>query len=65
MKKFSVGDEVTYRYTTGIIDYIDEDYLSLCFLDEAAPETKTGRHRTCLLVYRNYWDELHPVFGDT
>lgn len=61
MKKFTVGDQVTYRHSTGVIDYIDKEYLTLCFLDNPAPATKTGRHRACLIIYRQNWDEIYET----
>lgn len=61
MKKFTVGTKVTYRDIIGVIQHIDKEYVTVCFLDRPDPTTKSGRYQACLLVYRNYWDKIYET----
>lgn len=61
MKKFSVGDEVAYRDIIGVIEHINKEYVTVCFLDRPDPTTKSGKYQACLLVYRSYWDEIYET----
>jgi hypothetical protein len=56
--KFEHGMQVEYRGTHGWIDFIDEHYITICFLDIPDKTKHNGRYQASLLVYREYWNEV-------
>ena len=63
--KFKQGDYVTYRGTTGWVDFIDENYITICFLDKADFTKHNGRYQASLLVYRENWHEVCSCMDET
>ena len=75
--KFTRGMMVTYRTTTGWVDFIGDKYITICYIDRPDPSCRHGRYQSTLCVFREYWnevcscmDEEHaktniiPIFGD-
>ena len=63
MKKsyFELLQPVQWRDITGYISFIDDAYLTICFIDQPLPESansRWGRHYAAILVYRNSWHEI-------
>ena len=56
--KFEHGMQVKYRHTQGWIDFIDESYFTICFLDIPDKTKHNGRYQASILVYREYWNEV-------
>jgi len=56
--KFQHGMQVKYRGTHGWVDFIDEYYITICFLDIPDKTKHNGRYQASLLVYREYWNEV-------
>ena len=52
---------VQWHDVQGYINFICEDYLTICFIDEPLPtsaNSRWGRHYAAILVYRNSWHEI-------
>jgi hypothetical protein len=58
MMKFKHGMQVKYRHTQGWIDFIDESYFTICFLDIPDKTKHNGRYQASILVYREHWNEV-------
>ena len=55
---FKYGMIVQYRHTQGWIDFIDESYFTICFLDIPDKTKHNGRYQASILVYREHWNEV-------
>ena len=51
---FAPGVIVQYRDHTGRIDFMGEEYFTLCLDDTPASLI----NRVCILVYKQYWNEV-------
>ena len=52
---------VQWHDVTGYINFICEDYLTICFIDEPLPtsaNSRWGRHYAAILVYPNHYHEI-------
>ena len=52
---------VQWHDVTGYINFICEDYLTICFIDEPLPtsaNSRWGRHYAAILVYPQYYHEI-------
>lgn len=56
--KFKEGQQVIFRNTEGWVNFIDDDYITVCFLDKPDRTKHNGRYQTSLLVYRENWHEV-------
>ena len=56
--KFKHGMKVQYRHTKGWVNFIDDDYITICFLDEPDKSKHIGRYQSNLVVFREYWNEV-------
>ena len=55
---FIQGTQVKYRKISGWIDFIDDLYITICFLDIPDKTKHNGRYQASLLVYRENWNEV-------
>ena len=55
---FKYGMMVQYRHTQGWIDFIDESYFTICFLDIPDKTKHNGRYQASILVYREHLNEV-------
>lgn len=62
--KFELLQPVQYRETTGYISFIDERYISICFLDVPDSTALWGRYRSCIVVYRGFWHEIRSCVDE-
>lgn len=63
--KFEYGTHVEYRGTHGWVDFIDEQYITICFLDIPDKTKHNGRYQASLLVFREYWNEVRCCVVET
>ena len=63
--KFKQGTQVEYRGTHGWIDFIDELYITICFLDIPDKTKHNGRYQASLLVFRENWNEVRCCLDQT
>jgi len=63
--KFKYGTIVQYRHTKGWINFIDDDYITICFLDEPDKSKRIGRYQSNLVVYHECWDEVCCCVDET
>jgi hypothetical protein len=56
--KFEYGTMVEYHHIKGWVNFICDDYITICFIDRPDKYTRTGRYQANLLVYREYWNEV-------
>ena len=63
--KFEYGTMVEYHHTKGWVNFICDDYITICFLDRPDKSKRGGRYQANLLVYRNYWDEVRSCVDET
>lgn len=62
--KFEYGTMVEYRHTKGWVNFICDDYITICFIDRPDKYTRTGRYQANLLVYRDYWHEIRSCVDE-
>jgi hypothetical protein len=58
---FELLQPVEYDGIKGYISFIDDAYLTICFIDQPLPESansRWGRHYVNILVYPCYWHEI-------
>jgi hypothetical protein len=55
---FKYGMMVEYRGTCGWINFIDDDYFTICFIDKPDFSLHRGRYQVNLIVYREFWNEV-------
>ena len=53
---FAPGIEVSFRDVAGIINFVDEHYLTICIKDKSGIMSTT-----CVVVYNYNWDEVKPL----
>lgn len=59
IKSLSVGAKVRWKTHEGYINFIDDEYITICVSEK--PNPPGSRHPTnkcCLLCYAAQWDEL-------
>ena len=54
--EFAPGLEVTFKDICGIINFVDEQYLTICIKDQSG-----NMSNTCIVVYNFQWDEVVPL----
>ena len=55
---FKYGMIVEYRHTRGWVNFIDDQYITICFLDIPDKTKHNGRYQANLVVFREYWNEV-------
>jgi hypothetical protein len=65
MVKFKYGMMVMYRHTLGWVDFIDKDYITICYIDQPDRSLHTGRYQASLIVFREYWNEVCCCVDET
>lgn len=55
---FELLQPVKYRGVTGYINFIDDRYITICFIDQPDPYQRWGRKQAKIVVYREYWNEV-------
>ncbi|UNH61155.1 hypothetical protein SSZBM1_38 [Synechococcus phage S-SZBM1] len=60
INSLSVGARVRYRNIEGFIDFICDDYITICCneYEHGDPSARRPTIKCCLLVYNQWWDEL-------
>ena len=63
MNHFYRGQFVTYNDHYGYINFISEDYITICIKEYTKPpeEAEHSKHpirQVCLCVYSRYWDKV-------
>ena len=62
---FKYGMIVEYRHTRGWVNFIDDQYITICYIDRPDRSSHTGRYQANLLVYREYWHEVRSCVDET
>jgi len=63
--KFEYGTIVEYRHTKGWVNFICDDYITICFIDRPDKSNRTGRYQANLVVYRDFWHEVRSCVDET
>jgi len=63
--KFQYGMMVEYRHTRGWVNFIDDQYITICYVDRPDRSSHTGRYQANLVVFRNYWHEVRSCVDET
>lgn len=59
IKSLSVGARVRWKTHEGYINFIDDDYITICVSEKPnSPGSKHPTNKCCLLCYASQWDEL-------
>ena len=56
--KFEHGMMVQYHHTEGWVNFICDDYITICFIDRPDKHKRNGRYQANLVVFREYWNEV-------
>jgi len=49
---------VQYHHTEGWVNFICDDYITICFIDRPDKHKRNGRYQANLVVFREYWNEV-------
>ena len=63
--KFQYGMMVEYHHCTGWVNFIGDDYITICYIDRPDKSCHTGRYQANLVVFRNYWHEVRSCVDET
>jgi len=63
--QFKYGMAVEYRGNRGWVDFIDDDYITICYIDQPDRSLHTGRYQASLLVFRENWNEVRCCVDET
>ena len=55
---FKRGTLVQYHHTKGWVNFIGDDYITICFIDRPDASKRNGRYQANLVVFREYWNEV-------
>jgi hypothetical protein len=60
MKYFEIGAHARYKEFEGYINFVCDDYITLCISEKDRPDehSKTGKTQCCMLVYAADWGDL-------
>ena len=61
---FEYGTMVQYHHTTGWVNFICDDYITICYIDRPDRSSHTGRYQANLVVFRNYWHEVRSCVDE-
>ena len=62
--KFEHGMMVQYHHTEGWVNFIGDDYITICFIDRPDKSKRNGRYQANLLVYRDFWHEVRSCVDE-
>jgi hypothetical protein len=62
---FKYGMMVEYRNVSGWVNFIDDQYITICFLDEPDKTKRIGRYQSNLVVYHENWHEVRCCVDET
>jgi len=62
--KFEHGMMVQYHHTEGWVNFICDDYITICFIDRPDKHKRNGRYQANLLVYRDFWHEVRSCVDE-
>jgi hypothetical protein len=63
--KFKYGMMVKYRGTYGWVNFINDDYFTLCYIDIPDHSCHIGCYQANLIVYREHWNEVCCCVDET
>ena len=57
---FSLGDHVQWKDHKGLVNFIDDRYITICIrtIPNSDPHAKRDQHTFCLLCFRESWDDV-------
>jgi hypothetical protein len=59
IKSLSPGATVKWHDVVGTIEFVDDEYITICINEKPNPPgSKQPMNKCCLLVFNKYWDEL-------
>ena len=64
LKHLEIGNHARYKTMEGSIEFICDDYLTICVSQKPNPPgSKHPMNKCCLLVYRQFWEdiEVEPI----
>jgi hypothetical protein len=56
--KFDYGEVVQYHHIKGWVNFICDEYITICFIDRPDKQKRNGRYQANLIVFREYWNEV-------
>lgn len=59
---FTTGQSVKYKDLLGFVDFIDDDYITIC-IKSTPSHSKRGSNDCCLCVYPDQYHEITPLDG--
>jgi len=62
---FHYGMMVRYHHTQGWVNFMCDDYITICFIDRPDKQKRNGRYQANLLVFREYWNEVCSCVDET
>jgi hypothetical protein len=62
---FEYGMMVEYRHTRGWVNFIDDQYITICYIDRPDRSSHTGRYQANLVVFREHWNEVRSCVDET
>ena len=66
MSEFFPGQSVSYREHSGYVNFISEQYITICIKEYCKPSEdleccKRNSTQVNLLVFREYWNEVYET----
>ena len=61
---FGYATPVVYRHTKGWVNFIGDDYITICYIDRPDRSCHTGRYQANLVVFREYWNEVRSCVDE-
>jgi len=61
---FKYGMMVEYRSVSGWVNFIDDQYITICYVDRPDRSCHTGRYQANLVVFREYWNEVRSCVDE-
>ena len=62
---FKHGMVVKYHHTKGWVNFIGDDYITICFIDRPDKHKRNGRYQANLVVFREHWNEVCSCVDET
>ena len=62
---FHYGMMVKYHHTQGWVNFMCDDYITICFIDRPDKHKRNGRYQANLVVFREYWNEVCSCVDET
>ena len=64
-QNLKLNDQIEYKQFTGWINFICDEYITLCYLDRPDPSNHRGRYQASLLIFRENWNEVRSCVDQT